>query len=66
MKKEKIISMLYCIASVLYFLAAIFSFAGGNHNSMAFVWICFGFTFLCLGSGYKKKAKESEDDSNKE
>lgn len=66
MKKEKISSVFYYVASVLYFLTAIICFVGDNHNSMAYVWISLGFTFLCLGFSNKKKEKEHKDDSKKE
>jgi hypothetical protein len=47
-------------------LASIINFIAGNDNSMGFVWLCLGSTFLCLGSVNSIKSKEDEDTKNKE
>ena len=65
MNKNKTNSILYYICSVLWYLAAILKFATGNNNSLGFVYICLGSSFLCLGSMHVKEAKDNNDDDNK-
>ena len=65
-KEYKVSSTLFYLASVLFYISAIIIFVGGNHNSMAVVWLCLGSSFLCFGSLHKKKADESEKDSKQE
>ena len=66
MRKNKNKSTLFYVSAVLFNLAAILNFVGGDHNSMAVVWLCLGSTFLCLGSVYSKKSKENNDNKDEE
>lgn len=67
MKKEnKITYILYIIASVCFFISAIFGFI--NKSSSAGTNLCLGSCFLCLSLVYYekyKKEKEKEDKENK-
>ena len=54
-------SILFYIPSVLFFIASAIGFTSGNESSMAIVWLCLGFSFLCLGSTYKKKENNTDD-----
>ena len=66
MKNDKASATIFYIAAVLFYLAAIVSFVGGNHDSNGIIWLCFGSTFLCLGSARSKRSKEKQDDEEKE
>ena len=66
MKNFKNRSTLFYIVAVLFDIAAIITFAGGNHNSMGAVWLCLGSTFLCLGSSYSQKSKERDENQDSE
>ena len=61
MKKGINKSILFYIASVLFFIASAIGFTSGNESSMAIVWLCLGFSFLCLGSTPKKKENNTDD-----
>ena len=61
MKKGINKSILFYIASVLFFIASALGFTNGNESSMAIVWLCFGSSFLCLGSIHKKKENNTDD-----
>ena len=61
MKKGKNKSILFYIPSVLFFIASAIGFTSGNESSMAIVWLCLGFSFLCLGSTHKKKENNTDD-----
>lgn len=58
-KEYKIRSALCYVSAVLYYLAAIINFVGGNNTSMGIVWLCLGSTVLCLGPLYLKKRKQN-------
>lgn len=64
MKKGINKSILFYVVPVLFFIASAIGFMSGNDNSMAIVWLCLGFSFLCLGSTHKKKEynKTNTDD----
>ena len=51
----------YIIWLVLFFIASAIGFTNGNESSMAIVWLCLGFSFLCLGSTHKKKENNTDD-----
>ena len=61
MKKGINKSILFYIASVLFFIALAIGFTSGNESSMAIVWLCLGSSFLCLGSTHKKKENNTDD-----
>ena len=56
---------LFYYSAVMFYLASIINFIGGNNNSMGFVWLGLGSAFLCLGSVNSIKSKENEDTKNK-
>lgn len=64
MKKKKLTSTLYFVASVCFFIAAGIGYS--NDNSMATVWICLGATMFCLGSAALKKTKDKQAKENEE
>lgn len=66
MKKMKIVSMCFALASVAFNIAAIVGFAAGGDNSMSFVWLCLGSTFLCFNVLFQRKTRENEDKDKKE
>ena len=55
MKKGINKSILFYIASVLFFIASAIGLTTGNENTMAIIWLSLGSAVLCLGSTYKKK-----------
>ena len=59
MKRNKITAVLYFIASLLFYVSALFNFA--SDGSMGVVHLCLGSTFLCLGATWLNK----KDDDNK-
>ncbi len=65
MKRNKISAVLYFIASLLFYISAIFNFS--SDSGMGVVYLCLGSVFLCLGVEWlnKDKAKNKKDDDNK-
>ena len=61
MKKGINKSILFYIASVLFFIVSAIGFTTGNENTMAIIWLSLGSAFLCLGSTYKKKENNTDD-----
>ena len=51
----------FLVCSVLFDIAAILTFVGGNHNSMGFVWLCLGSMFLCFGVAHSNKSQKTKD-----
>ena len=67
MKKPKNISVIFSIVSALFNIIAIITFASGNGNSLGFMWLSLGSTFLCLGTYLSRKNRETEEQpENKE
>lgn len=65
MKKHKTTSTLFYLASGLFNLSAIITFASGNQNSTAVMWLCLGSAFLCLGSAFSRRSKENDGSEDK-
>lgn len=64
-KENKIVFILYIIASICFFISAILSFIDGNNVSVT--QLCLGVCFLCLSSVHYTKFKdENKKDSKKE
>lgn len=63
MKKDKMGSTIFCVASLLFYLAAFISFFSENGRGSVAVWLSLGTVFLCLGAEYKKKRTKDKDDS---
>ena len=62
MDKNKLCVILYRIASVCFYVTAIFNFIASN-SLIGAVYTCLGSCFLCLGFVYKKRIKkDSQDD----
>ena len=66
MKKLRIASTCFSLASVAFYIAAIIGFAGQGDNGMATVWLCLGSSCMCLGVFLQRKTRESEDKDKKE
>ena len=64
MKKEKVISTLFYIGSVLFYIFAIINFVNDD-TSMCVFWIALGSSFLGGGSTFGRKANGSDDGSKK-
>ena len=47
-------NLLY-LSGLLFFLVAALNLVTGENHSMAVVWLCLGFSFLCLGHSQQKK-----------
>lgn len=62
MKKDKVISTVFYIGSVLFYIFAIINLANGD-NSMCVFWIALGSSFLGCGSTFGRKANGSDDNS---
>jgi len=61
MKKGINKSILFYVVSALFLIASVIGLTTGNESSMAIVWLCLGFSFLCLGSTHKKKENNTDD-----
>ncbi len=61
MKKGINKSILFYVVSALFLIASAIGLTTGNERSMAIVWLCLGFSFLCLGSTHKKKENNTDD-----
>ncbi len=46
---------LFYLSGLLFFLAAVLNLFTGENHSTAVVWLCLGFSFLCLGHSQQKK-----------
>ena len=55
MKKDRVISTLIYMGSVLFYIFAIINFFIDD-PSMSVFWIALGSSFLCLGSSFARKA----------
>lgn len=64
MKKKNIGLLLYLVSAV-FNVIAIVSFASKSGNSLGFVWLCLGSSFLCLGTAYNNKAKKEAEEEEK-
>ena len=58
MKKGINKSILFYIASVLFFIVSAIGFTSGNES---IVWLCLGSSCLCFGSTHKKKENNTDD-----
>lgn len=69
MKKFKISAILYYVAALCWYIAAIIGFTHDS-SSMGVVWLCLGSATLCLGSASlnkyrKEKNNDKSDDEDK-
>lgn len=62
-KENKIVFILYMVASMCFFISAILGFM--DENNMAVTQLCLGACFLCLSSVHYTKYKD-ENKENKE
>lgn len=46
---------LFYFSGLLFFLVATLNLATGEDHSAPVVWLCLGFSFLCLGHSQQKK-----------
>ncbi len=60
MKKEKLTTVLYFVASLLFYIAAAISHFTSSDTSATVVWICLGSSFLCLGAVYMNKQNKND------
>ena len=58
-KREKINFVCFLIASICYFIISIMNFIDKN-NSTAVIFLCLGFSFLCLSFTHLNKDKKDE------
>ena len=68
MKIPKNVTVLFYIASVIFYLTAILNFVNENSTDTGFVWLGLGSAFFCLGSALnalKMKAQKDNDNRNK-
>lgn len=65
-KGNKLVFIIYMIASICFFICAISGFVNGNN--MAVAQLCLGVCFLCLSLVYfiKYKGENKENKGNKE
>ena len=59
-KSNKIVSVLYFLPSICFYICAIINFI--NDSGMGALYLCLGSTFLCLGSVGLNKGKKDKDD----
>lgn len=48
-------SLMYFVTALICFVASILWFVSGGHNGYGFMWLGFGFAFLCLSVLINKK-----------
>ena len=60
--KDKKTTVLYFVASALFFIAALVNYFASDDTAMTVIWICLGSCFSCLGS--VNMNKNGSDDSN--
>lgn len=58
--KKKNLGLLFYLISAVFNVIGIVIFASGSENSLGFMWVSLGSTFLCLGTALSRK-KEEED-----
>ncbi len=56
---DKVVGILYIVASILYFMATIISFIG-NNTGMGVIFLCLGLSNLYLSGVYLNKNKKSK------
>ncbi len=61
MKKMKLTSTLYFVASVLAYIVAIIKFTGEDQTTTAITWLCIGSAMLCLGFAVLNKKEDNQD-----
>ncbi len=69
MKKFKISAILYYVAALCWYIAAIICFTSES-SRVGVIWLCLGSSMLCLGSASlnkyrKEKNSDSSDDEDK-
>lgn len=62
MKTNKISAILHHVCAILFYLAAIFHFAGDGKPATGVIWLVLGSLYLCLGSIYAKRAKKENEE----
>ena len=60
MKKDKVISTLFYIGAILFYIFAIINLANDD-TSMCVFWIGLGSPFLAFGATFGRKANGSDD-----
>ncbi len=60
MKNKKSVSVIYYIAAVCFYIAAILNFVH-NHTSTGVMMMCLGSSQLCLGSVWLGKSRKDEN-----
>lgn len=63
-KREKISFVGFLTASIIYFIGSVLNFIDKN-TSTAVMFLCLGFSFLCLATTHLDKDK-SKDKNNKQ
>lgn len=58
--KKKNLGLLFYLISAVFNVIGIVIFASGSENSLGFMWVSLGSTFLCLGTALSSKKKEEE------
>lgn len=58
-KKDKMSFIGFLTASIIYFIASILNFIDKN-NGTAVMFICLGFSFLCLATTHLDKDKKTK------
>ena len=63
MKKEKIGTALYLIASACFYMVATLNYVGQKEVINGIFWMCIGTVWLCLGSVIARKVKDREENA---
>lgn len=66
MKNFKVSSMIFYIAAILFYVAAIIGSTSGNEEFPSAMYLCLGSSFLCFGSVFYTKSKDSGKDKSEE
>lgn len=60
MKKRKAYTVLYYVAAICFYVAAVISFLVSGDSGMGVVWLCLGSAMLALGAAAQNTAKTQE------
>ena len=65
-KTNRIVTILYYIAAICFYIASLISFFKDGDSSSGVVYFCIGSVFICLGSVYLNKDADEENKNKKQ
>ena len=64
-KTNRIVTILYYIAAICFYIVSLISFFKDGDSSSGVVYFCIGSVFICLGSVYLNKDADEENKNKK-